>query len=674
LKGSEFFTRLARTPPFRKIHPNIAGFLKEYLQGEKAVEFDGKLVINTHFPPFPGSAFDRLMDHFNDREGEKRLFNITVAVTNRCPFNCWHCYNHGRSQADIPVAALKSLARRLQSLGAVTVQLTGGEPLLRDDLEEVFSAFDDRTTLLLGTTGLGLTYARAAALRRSGLFAVGISLDSMDETKHDAMRGYHGAFRIALDAIGHTRNAGLYPYVVAVATRDFLEEDHFMGFMEFAGSVGALEVHLLEPCPTGKLAGRTEVNLSGEEQDRIISYQKRIARREDMPILSTFAYLESSAAFGCGAGLSHLYVDGSGEVCPCNLVPMSFGNIQTEELAIILQRLDEYFRKPRRHCLGKILTPMTWGLDTPTPPDVSAAICREHLSTEHPMPDFFAARASATGEAGSEELQDAYDTVAGDYDQYWLSSADGAIRDLAARADITHAARIVEVGCGTGFGTALYAAKAPQAEIIAIDISEPMIALARAKFREAGFGKVRFIQGDALEVMRGLRDIDFVITSWVLGYIRLTPFFKACAQCLVPGGQVALIVHKENSPQRETAVFAEIAAEEPSALLRRVSFDFPRDLSHLEEVVRDAGLEIVESWQDAAVFHYPSPRLVLDHLLKSGAGTVFYEAIRPERREELTARFLQKLEERSVSPDFEVRHEYVGCIARWNAKHPREQR
>jgi hypothetical protein len=135
LKGSEFFTRLARTPPFRKIHPNIAGFLKEYLQGEKAVEFDGKLVINTHFPPFPGSAFDRLMDHFNDREGEKRLFNITVAVTNRCPFNCWHCYNHGRSQADIPVAVLKSLARRLQSLGAVTVQLTGGEPLLRDDLE-----------------------------------------------------------------------------------------------------------------------------------------------------------------------------------------------------------------------------------------------------------------------------------------------------------------------------------------------------------------------------------------------------------------------------------------------------------------------------------------------------------------------------------------------------------
>jgi len=665
LNGSEFFNRLGRTPQFKKIHPNIAGFLKEYLQGEKAVEFGGKLVINTHFPPFPSASFDRLVDHFNDREGKRRLFNITVAVTNRCPFNCWHCYNHGRSQADIPVAILKSLAGSLQSMGAVTVQLTGGEPLLRDDLEEVFSAFDDRTTLLLGTTGLGLTFARATALRQAGLFAVGISVDSKDEATHDAKRGYRGAYRVALDAIGHARGAGLYPYIVAVGTRDFLEEDRFMGFMDFARSVGALEVHLLEPCPTGKLAGKTQVSLSGEERERIISYQKRIAQREDLPILSTFAYLESGASFGCSAGLSHLYIDGSGEVCPCNLVPMSFGNIQTEELAVILQRLDEFFRKPRRHCLGKVLTPKTWGLETPTPPDVSTAICREHLPKEHALPDFFAARASAT-ETGTKELQEAYDTVAGDYDQYWISSAGEAIRDLAARSDVAHAGRIVEVGCGTGFGTALYAAKAPQAEIIAIDISEAMIGLARAKFQETGAGKVRFMHGDALEVMRRLSGIDCVITSWVLGYIRLAPFFRACTQCLVPGGQVALIVHKENSPQRETAVFAEIAAEEPSALLRRVSFDFPRDLSHLEQEVKAAGMELVASWQDAAVFHYPSPRLVLDHLLKSGAGTVFYEAIRPERREELTARFLQKLEERNVSPDFEVRHEYVGCIARWN--------
>lgn len=666
LNGSEFFTRLACTPPFSKVHPNIAEFLRGYLQGEKVIEFDGKLVINTHFPPFPSTSFDRLVDHFNDSEGKKRLYNVTVAVTNQCPFSCWHCYNYGRNQTDVSVDILKRLARSLQSMDAVTVQLTGGEPLLRDDLEEVFSAFDDRTTLLLGTTGLGLTYARAAALRQAGLFAVGISVDSMDESKHDAMRGYRGAYRIALDAIGHTRSAGLYPYIVAVGTRDFLEEDHFMGFMDFAASVGAMEVHLLEPCATGKIAGKTEVTLSGEERERIISYQKRIARREDLPILSTFAYLESGAAFGCSAGLSHLYIDGSGEVCPCNLVPMSFGNIQTEELAIILQRLDEFFRKPRRHCLGKILTPKTWGLETPTPPDTSAAICREHLPMEHPMPDFFVARAAATDEAGASELQDAYDTVAEDYDKYWLSSAGGAVRDLAARTDFTCAGRIVEVGCGTGFGTALLAAKAPQAEITAIDISEAMLGLARIRFQKMGIDNVRFMQGDALEVMSGLSGIDCVITSWVLGYISLAPFFRACTQCLVPGGQVALILHKENSPQRETEVFAEIAAEEPSSLLRRVSFDFPRDLSHLEEVVRDAGLEIVESWQDVAVFHYSSPRLVLDHLLKSGAGTVFYEAIRPERREELTTRFLQKIEERSVSPDFDVRHEYVGCIARWN--------
>ena len=49
--------------------------------------------------------------------------------------------------------------------------------------------------------------------------------------------------------------------MVSVATREFLEPAHFERFMRFAGEIGALEVHLLEPSATGNLAGRADVLL-----------------------------------------------------------------------------------------------------------------------------------------------------------------------------------------------------------------------------------------------------------------------------------------------------------------------------------------------------------------------------------------------------------------------------
>jgi hypothetical protein len=98
----------------------------------------------------------------------------------------------------------------------------------------------------------------------------------------------------------------LYPYVIAVATHNFLQADRFGAFMRFAGQIGALEVHLLEPCATGKLAGNKDAVLAPADKQLILKYQKEVAQDDGLPILSCFRYLESPQAFGCGAGTSHL--------------------------------------------------------------------------------------------------------------------------------------------------------------------------------------------------------------------------------------------------------------------------------------------------------------------------------------------------------------------------------
>ena len=83
----------------------------------------------------------------------------------------------------------------------------------------------------------------------------------------------------------------------------------------------------------------------------------RISPDESLPILSSFTYLESDTCFGCGAGLTHVYIDGSGEVCPCNLVPLSFGRVTERPLQESLAAMRRHFATPRGSCAGKLLAP-----------------------------------------------------------------------------------------------------------------------------------------------------------------------------------------------------------------------------------------------------------------------------------------------------------------------------
>jgi len=110
-------------------------------------------------------------------------------------------------------------------------------------------------------------------------------------------------------------------------------------------------------------------------------------------------------------------------------------------------------------------------------------------------------------------------------------------------------------------------------------------------------------------------------------------------------------------------IFGELVAEDPAVLKKQVAFDFPRDTEHVRALLQAAGFEIQALWQDSIVFRYGTPEQVLEHLLKSGAGTAFHDAIDPARRPALTERFLQMLASRHApGKGFEVRHEYVACV------------
>ncbi len=666
MRGDEFFAAVAARPPLNRLHPRLVGFLREYLAEERVSRFGDQYVLNTHFPPYPSLAFERLVAALPElgSGSQPRLHSVTLAVTNRCPLRCWHCYNAGRSQQDLPLGLLGELIAALQDRGCVMLALSGGEPLLRADLEQIAAAAGERSCVTVNTTGVGLTEARARALREHGVFAMGISLDTSDPAEHDRLRGRRGAFAAAVRALEFAAAAGLYPYVVTLATRELLAPASFWPFVRFVATTPAREIHLLEPCPAGRLEGNPEVALSAAERRQILAYQREIAPREALPAISSFAHLESADAFGCGAGLTHLYVDGSGEVCPCNLVPLSFGNVARESLEEILGRMRRHFLQPRTHCVAQVLAGhLPAAAPRPTPPAVSAQVCAEHLPEHHPIPRVFAIQQDLPA-AGPLELQQAYDRVHADYDAFWVVEAGKPVVELVRRLRLRGRRQLVEVGCGTGFATALLAAGMDaDATLTAIDLSAGM--LDEARRRVPADARIRFVCADALAWLQGQdATADLLLTTWVLGYIPVAPFLAAAARTVQPGGELAVLVHRRDSPAEPLEIFGELVAAEPGALLRQVWFDFPADTASLRAQMQAAGFRVQDAWSGQVVFGYGSPTQVLEHLLKSGAGTAFDEAIDPARRQALHGRFVEALAQRHPGADhFEVVHDFVAAVA-----------
>jgi MoaA/NifB/PqqE/SkfB family radical SAM enzyme len=392
MTGDVFFGRIVSDIGLAGLDPQAMASLSAYLSAQKVIAFGDQYVLDTLFPPYPSRAFAGFVNGvLAAQRQDQPLYSVSLAVTNRCELRCWHCYNADRSRQDVPLERLRNLARELQDRGAVKVMITGGEPLLRTDLAEICRCFDDRSFLILATTGWGLTAQRARELKDSGVFAIAVSLDSDRQEEHDAKRGREGAFQVALQALRHAKEVGLFRYVETVASRDLLRRERFLPFMEFARDAGALQVSLGEPRLTGRLAKRQDeprdvarraagrIALHGVDRREMLAYQAEIARREDLPVLQTDTHIGSRQAFGCGAGLTHIYIDGSGELCPCNFVPLSFGNVASEGLDIPLQRMRNHFRTPRSLCAAWQLSHgIPKDSHPPVGPKESSRICREY--------------------------------------------------------------------------------------------------------------------------------------------------------------------------------------------------------------------------------------------------------------------------------------------------------
>ncbi|HEY3056549.1 MAG TPA: GTP 3',8-cyclase MoaA [Thermoanaerobaculia bacterium] len=176
------------------------------------------------------------------------LHDLRVSVTDRCNFRCVYCMPREVFGRDFAFAhrdqllTFEEIARLAQSfarLGVEKIRLTGGEPLIRRDIErlvEMLARVGGINDITLTTNGSLLTREKARALKSAGLDRITISLDSLDDAEFRRMNDVDMPVSRVLAAIDAAAEAGLDPVKIDVVVirgrndRSFVDvARHFRG-------------------------------------------------------------------------------------------------------------------------------------------------------------------------------------------------------------------------------------------------------------------------------------------------------------------------------------------------------------------------------------------------------------------------------------------------------------
>lgn len=324
----------------------------------KLTLLDGKICSNTFTPFFPSPAYDRYLDAvLRVGRGEPVPVITNFAVTPRCHCRCFHCSFAHRAAGELSLERLVLAIAEVQELGSCVIGLTGGEPLLRADLEQIIAAVGDSSLSLLFTTGHKLTARRARALKRAGLGIPVVSLDHHRAEVHDQRRGRDGAFAEAQRAIALFREAGFYVAVSFVPDRSLLRDEvELSRTLALFRELGVNDLRLTSPILSGHLTARHDTLLSPRDIATVWRVQERLTRTAGEPGVFAYDYFEHEQLYGCSAGYSYMFVDAEGNVCPCDFTMISFGNIKERPVADIWRQLSERFGGPGCACYANVIS------------------------------------------------------------------------------------------------------------------------------------------------------------------------------------------------------------------------------------------------------------------------------------------------------------------------------
>ncbi len=298
---------------------------------------------------------------------------LLAELTHRCPLHCPYCSNPLeliRGEAELTTEQWKRVFSEARALGVLQLGLSGGEPLLRKDLEEL--AAHARSAGLystLVTSGLGLTRPRAERLKEAGLEHIQISIQDSDPAVAEQIAGVRSV-KHKQAAAALVRELGFAFTVNVVLHRSNL--DRVGEIIDLAAELGADRIELANTQYYGwGLRNRAALQPTREQVERSREVAEQAMQRYRGRMQITYVlpdYYEAypKACYG-GWGKLYLVITPNGMALPCHgatqITSLVFDNVRDHSLGWIWReskafrafRGDDWMPEPCRSCPRKTI-------------------------------------------------------------------------------------------------------------------------------------------------------------------------------------------------------------------------------------------------------------------------------------------------------------------------------
>jgi len=298
-------------------------------------------------------------------------------LTGRCNLRCRHCRGGVSSEFQRDELTTEEILRAAGTIREhcdPIIVLTGGEPLVRDDIFHIAQACSKLFThVALATNGTLVDNETAGRIADSGIARVGISIDGATAKTHDALRGLPGSFDAAISGFDALKRAGVSVQVNATLTR--YNDTELDDLLALAVARGADAFHLFMFVPVGcgaVLADELRVSPRRAEERLEWLFEQSVALQSQLHIRATCApqYFRimnevssrkgiavpggghgmQASTRGCLAGSGVCFISRTGDIQPCGYLPIHVGNVREHKFGEIWRRSEIFqaLRDPDR--------------------------------------------------------------------------------------------------------------------------------------------------------------------------------------------------------------------------------------------------------------------------------------------------------------------------------------
>ena len=286
---------------------------------------------------------------------EYKNMNITIDVTSKCNLRCKHC-RVNEIGYDMTLDEIEEVFNKLTDFKPRGVFISGGEPLIRDDIVEIVKKSKKLAPVtILNTNSLLLTENKLKELIDSGLNYIQVSVDGIEE-QHDYIRG-KGTYKKTIEKM---KMINKYSDQIKLHISSVVSQKNIDYMEEFARQI--LEIEKIKAqilgfkrfIPNNVLKDMAALGKDGLKKlyENLELLQKKYNGKttiaSDMPMKNVFNEKRSIeimkkynlSCAGCSAGVNGISIRNDGTVTPCTLLYISCGNILKQNLKEILQNAD----------------------------------------------------------------------------------------------------------------------------------------------------------------------------------------------------------------------------------------------------------------------------------------------------------------------------------------------